>query len=134
MRKKTKDARPTVGAAGRAVENGPVSQTAHASTHDFTTSPAERQSFRIADLLLPGAENAIPRRDLMALTGCTDRELRRQIEAERRLGPPILSDCIGGYFLPGSQPERDRCVRSLRRRAKEIEATAAAIERGGDGA
>lgn len=132
MRKKAKDARPTVGAAGRAVENGPVYQTAHVSTHDSTTDGTERQPPRVSALLHPGAENAVPRRDLMALTGLSDRELRRQIEAERRWGIPILSDCVGGYFLPGSQPEKDRCVRSLRRRAKEIEATATAIERGGD--
>lgn len=129
---RTEKDRSTVGAVERSVENGTACKTAHASTKNDTTSPAERQSFQVAGLLHPGAENAIPRRDLMALTGCTDRELRRMIEAERRLGVPILSDCIGGYFLPGSQPEKDRCVRSLRRRAKEIEATATAIERGGD--
>lgn len=128
MRKKTKNARPTVGAAGRAVENGTASQTSHASTHDSTTDGTERQPLRIADLLLPGAENAVPRRDLMALTGCTDRELRRQIESERRQGIPILSDCLHGYFLPGDEAERDRCVKSLRRRAGEIIETAAAIE------
>lgn len=115
-----------------AVENGPVSQTAHVSTSEHTTSPAERQTFRIADLLHPGAENAIPRRDLMTLTGFSDRELRLRIEAERRQGIPILSDCIHGYFLPGNSAERERYVRSLRRRAGEIMETATAIERGGD--
>ncbi len=114
----------------RAVENGTASQTAHVSTNDFNTSPAERQPFRIADLLHPGAENAIPRRDLMAMTGCRDRELRRLIEAERRQGVPILSDNQHGYFLPETQVERKKCVASLRRRAAEIMETAAAIERG----
>ena len=123
---------PTVGAAGQAVENGTASQTAHASTTEFTTPPAERQPFRIADFLHLGAESAISRRDLMALTGLPDRELRRMIEAERRQGCPILSDNIRGYFLPGDEAERDRCVRSLRSRAAEIMETAAAIERGGD--
>lgn len=132
MRKKTKDARPTVGAAGRAVENGPVSQTAHASTRDFTTSPAERQPPRIADLLHPGAENAIPRRDLMALTGCTDRELRLLIQAERRQGCPILSDNAHGYWLSDSPAEIKRFSRSMRRRAAEIRLTAMRVERGGD--
>lgn len=117
-----------------AVENGPVSQTAHASAHNSTTPAAERQPFWIADLLHSGAENAISRRDLMAMTNLTDRELRRQIEAERRRGCPILSDNAHGYFLPGDSTERDRCVRSLRRRAEEIMETADAIERGGDGA
>ena len=117
----------------RAVENGTASQTAHASTIEFTTPPAERQPFRIADFLHPGAESAISRRDLMDLTGMSDRELRRLIEAERRQGIPILSDNQHGYFLPGDSAERDRCVRSLRSRAAEIQRTADAIERGGDG-
>lgn len=112
-----------------AVENGRVCETVQSPTSEYTTSPAENQPFRIADLLHPGAGNAISRRDLMALTGLSDRDLRLMIEAERRQGIPILSDNIHGYFLPVDSAERDRCVRSLRRRAKEIEATAAAIER-----
>lgn len=111
-----------------AVENGTARKTAHVSTYEFTTPAAGRQIGLIADLLLCGSENAISRRDLMALTGYKDRELRLLIEAERRQGIPILSDCIGGYFLPASEEERQRCVRSLRRRAKEIEDTATAIE------
>ncbi len=121
-------ARPGIAVPGRAVENGRVCKTVQSPTSEHTTSPAERQSFRIADLLHSGAENAIPRRDLMALIGLSDRELRLMIEAERRQGIPILSDNIHGYFLPVDSAERDRCVRSLRRRAKEIEATARAIE------
>lgn len=121
-------ARPGIAVPGRAVETGTPAKMATTSTEDFTTPAAERQSFRIADLLHPGAKNAISRRDLMALTGLSDRELRLMIETERRRGIPILSDNIHGYFLPGDSAERDRCVRSLRRRAKEIEATAAAIE------
>ncbi|MDE7261137.1 MAG: hypothetical protein K2N78_03615 [Oscillospiraceae bacterium] len=124
---------PTVGAAGQAMKNGTASQTAHASTTEFTTPPAERQQFRIADFLHHGAESAIARRDLMALTGLPDRDLRRLIEAERRQGIPILSDNARGYFLPGDQAERDRGVRSLRSRAAEIMETADAIEQGGDG-
>ena len=112
-----------------AVENVRVCKTVQSPTSEHTTSPAENQPFRIADLLHPGAENAISRRDLMVMTGLSDRELRLMIETERRQGVPILSDNIHGYFLPGNSAERDRCVRSLRRRAKEIEATAAAIER-----
>ena len=111
-----------------AVENGRVCKTVQSPTSEHTTSPAENQPFRIADLLHPGAGNAIPRRDLIALTGLSDRELRQMIAAERRKGTPILSDNIRGYFLPGDSAERDRCVRSLRRRAGEIMETAAAIE------
>ena len=110
------------------MENGRVCKTVQPSISKHTTSPAENQPFRIADLLHPGAENAISRRDLMALTGLSDRELRLMIESEQRQGIPILSDNIHGYFLPGDSAERDRCVRSLRRRAGEIMETAAAIE------
>ena len=128
MNQGKKNACPTVGAVRQAVENGTTSQMAHVSTKDSTISAAGRQPFRVADLLLHGAENAIPRRDLMALTGMSDRELRLKIEVERRQGCPILSDNIHGYFLPGDKSERDRCVKSLRRRAGEIMETAAAIE------
>ena len=121
-------ARPGIAVPGRAVENGTASQTSHASANHSTISPTSRQPFRIADLLSPGAESAISRRDLMAMTGLSDRELRLIIEAERRQGIPILSDNAHGYFLPGNSAERDRCVRSLRRRAGEIEATAVASE------
>ena len=125
----TKKARPSVAAPGQAVENGRVCETVQPSTHDSTTPAAEGQTFHVADFLRPGAENAMFRRDLMAMTGLRDRELRLMIEAERRQGIPILSDNIHGYFLPETQAERDRCVRSLRRRAVEIMTTAAAIER-----
>ncbi|MCI8656242.1 MAG: hypothetical protein HFF72_02230 [Oscillospiraceae bacterium] len=125
----TRKTRPGIAVPGRAVENGTASQTSHASANHSTIFPTSRQPFRIADLLHPGAENAISRRDLMVMTGLSDRDLRLMIEAERRQGIPILSDNIHGYFLPVDSAERDRCVRSLRRRAKEIEATAAAIER-----
>ena len=84
-----------------AVGTEAASRQTTTSTNDSTTSPAERQSFRIADLLHPGAKNAIPRRDLMALAGLSDRELRLMIETERRRGIPILSDNICGYSFRG---------------------------------
>ena len=84
-----------------AVENGRVCKTVQSPTSEHTTSPAENQPFRIADLLHPGAKNAIPRRDMMALTGLSDRGLRLMIETERRRGIPILSDNICGYSFRG---------------------------------
>lgn len=117
-----------------AVENGTASQTPHASTKNDTTPTAERQPPRIADLLHPGAENAVSRRDLIALTGLSDRELRRQIERERRAGASILSDNQHGYWLSDSPAEIKRFSRSMRRRAAEIRLTAMRVERGGDGA
>ena len=129
-----KKARPSVGAPGQAVENGRVCETVQPSTHDFTTPAAEGQTFHVADFLRPGAENAMFRRDLMAMTGLRDRELRLMIEAERRQGIPILSDNIHGYWLSDDSAEIKKFSRSMKRRAAEIRLTAMRVERGGDGA
>lgn len=80
----------------------------------------------IADLLLPGRENAIPRREL------DGRTVRLMIERERREGRPILADNATGYYLPATEHERAACVRSMRHRAGEILRTAQAIEGGGN--
>ena len=76
----------------------------------------------IADLLLPGRENAIPRREL------DGRTVRLMIERERREGSPILADNATGYYLPATEHERAACVRSMRHRAGEIMKSAQAIE------
>lgn len=126
---KTVKTRVSAATPTRAVETEAPCKMTAASTTNYTRSAADSQTFRIADLLSPGAESAIPRRDLMALTGLRDRELRRQIEVERRQGVPILSDNINGYYLPGSDLERAECVKSMRHRSAEIARTAAAIEK-----
>lgn len=126
---KTKNARPGTAIPGRAVESGRVCETVQPSTSEHTTSPAENQPFRVSGLLHPGAENAIPRRDLMVLSGCTDRELRRLIETERRQGIPILSDNQHGYWLSDSPAEIRKFSRSMRRRAAEIRLTAMCVEK-----
>lgn len=95
----------------------------------FTTNSVERQPGFIESLLLCGAENAIPRRDLINLTGFPDRELRRLIELERRDGAPILSDNQRGYFLPADVEEVRRFVRSMRHRAAQIRLTALHVEK-----
>lgn len=84
---------------------------------------------RIVDLLSQGQENAVPLRQLMVLTGADGRTIREKIAAERLGGVPILSNNSTGYFLPGNKGERDRFVRSMRHRAKEIERVAEAIEK-----
>lgn len=86
---------------------------------------------RIADLLGHGQMTAVPLRHLVAVTGLDGRMVRKQIEAERRKGVPILSDNSSGYYLPGDDTEIAVCVSSLRRRAQEILRTAAALEVGG---
>lgn len=132
----TKTAKTSPGTAipGLAVENGPVSQTAHVSTSEHTTSPAERQPLRISDLLLHGQGNALPMRHLKELTGMDSRTIRLMIQQERLSGTPICANNKTGYYLPGSDQERSECVKSMRHRSAEIARTADAIERGGDGA
>lgn len=82
-----KSARPAGGTAERAEETGSASRADTTSNHDSTTSIPRAQA-KIADLLLPGRENAIPRR-------------------ERREGRPILAD----NAIPATEHERAACVR-----------------------
>lgn len=87
----------------------------------------EARQFEIAELLGHGPENGLHLSDLVRLTGWTEREVRRIIQAERLLGVPILSNCKDGYFLPETEADRAACVRSLRGRAQEILSVADAI-------
>lgn len=83
---------------------------------------------RIADLLSHGQENAVPLQHLVALTNTDGRTVRAKIAAERLAGVPILSDNTSGYFLPANNGEKERFIRSMRHRAKEIERAAEAVE------
>lgn len=125
----TKRAAPVLQHQDGQVENGTERKTAHASTQNDTTFRGGGQ-IQIADLLLCGQENAVSLRHLEQITGFPNRYLRRRIQEERLSGIPILSDNVSGYYLPANDQERRRFVRSMRSRAKEIEATAAAVERG----
>lgn len=82
----------------------------------------------IYELLHIGTENGVTLRDLENLTKQDSRTIRKQIEAERRMGVPILADCKSGYFLSDNEGEKARCVKQMRGRAKEIMRTAEAIE------
>lgn len=67
----------------------------------------------IYDLLPVGAENAVSRRQLSAITGIPDRQLRRKIAAERIAGSLILSSTAevgGGYYRPSNTQELRRWV------------------------
>ncbi len=77
----------------------------------------------IYDILPTGEENAISRRDLMRITGYTDRQLRKQIADERRAGALILSstDCKnGGYFRheAGNAAELRHFINSMSHRGR----------------
>ncbi len=116
--------RPGVAAPGRQMELEGFGETT-VSMHHHTTDLG-----LIASLLQQGRKNAVNVRYLEAMTGMKNRDVRLLIEKERRGGTPILSDNASGYYLPATPEEIARCVRSMRHRAKEIERTADAIERG----
>ena len=77
---------------------------------------------------MEGAGNGLHLQDLVRLTGEDQRTVRRMIHEERRQGVPILSNNRDGYFLPSGDIEWEACIKSLRHRAQEILAVAAAIE------
>ncbi len=93
------------------------------STDNHNTKPGP-----ISRLLGRGQENAVSLRQLEALTGHDGRTVRLMIHRERLNGIPILADNQSGYYLPASTEEKERCVRSMRHRAKEIWITANHIE------
>lgn len=95
-------------------------------TKDFITNAGK--VLHIFDLLHPGAENGIKLSELAALTNQDEREVRRRIQAERKGGKLILSDCLHGYFLPASEQEARRFIRSMSGRAAEIAAVARSAE------
>ncbi len=117
MTTEAKKARPDGGASGRATGCDRAGQQ---SQQQYTTGQAQKTS--IYDLLPIGAENAVSRRELSALTGIEDRQLRRQIAEERRAGVLILSssESNGGYYRAASREELQRYVRSMQSRSREI--------------
>lgn len=124
--KDTKKSRPGDCSTRTAAEQGQASRQGHASTKNDTTSGGGGQ-IQISDFLNHGQEAAVPLRYLRQLTGLPGRDIRRRIEAARIAGDPILSD-EHGYFLAENQQEITRFAGSMRRRAKRIEAVAAAVE------
>lgn len=82
----------------------------------------------ISSLLMHGCENGLHLSELVQITGWTEREVRRQIQFERKAGHLILSDCEHGYFLPGEISEVRRFIRSMSRRSSEIAAISRAAE------
>ena len=117
------NARPTVGAAGQAAENNAGCKIPQ---DDYTTGTGP-----ISRLLSHGRENAIPLRHITAMTTLDGRAVRAMIAAERLAGVPILSDNSTGYYLPGNAAEKERFIRSMKHRAKEIKRAAEAIEKSG---
>lgn len=122
-----KESRP--GDCGTRTADGTAAYGRAAVPDIHSTTAAEGRQIQIKDYLLRGAENAVPRHHLRQLTHLSDRELRRRIQEERLLGTPILSsNDAGGYYLPENRAELEHFVRSMRSRAREVEAVAAAVE------
>ena len=74
----------------------------------------------IFDLLHEGSENGMTLAELVRLAGEDERLIRRRIQAERKAGKLILSDNKSGYFLPASEHEVRRFIRSMSNRSREI--------------
>lgn len=103
-------------------------------SHDnYTLEASENQDLfaggNILDLIPVGAENAVSRRDLCAITGLEDRALRQLVHKERKAGHQILTNMeSGGYYRPEHSQDTVRFIRSMRRRAAETLAVADAVE------
>ena len=123
-----KEAHPDTAMSERAKEPGQASRRDHVSKSQSTTAPPPPQSVKIADFLSHGAENGVTLRHLEKLADLPGREVRRQIERERRAGALIISDNQHGYFLTDDPAEAQRFARSMQHRAREILRTARAIE------
>ena len=99
------------------------------SISNFTTDGASRQPGFIESRLLFGPENGQTVTDLERLTDLPGREIRRQIERERRAGALIISDNAHGYYLTDDPSEAQRFARSMLHRSREIARTARAVEK-----
>ena len=84
----------------------------------------------ILSFLRSGAENAMPLRDLRNTTGIDGRTIRLAIREARLRGVPVVSDNESGYWISNSPDEIRRFANSMRHRAREIAAVAAAVESG----
>ena len=84
--------------------------------------------YLVSDLLHEGSENGVTLAELVQLTGEDARSIRRRIQTERKAGNLILTDNKSGYFLPASEYEVRRFIRSMSNRAREITVVAQVAE------
>ena len=73
----------------------------------------------------------MPMKHIRQMVDLPGREIRKQIQAERLQHIPILANNRTGYYLAGTELERERFVRSMKHRAVEIIRVANAIEKSG---
>ena len=127
MQENSKIARSAGGAAKQAAGCDRGGQQSHTQ---YNTTHGERAS--VYDLLPPGAEYAISRRQLSTITGLPDRRLRRQIAEERRSGLLILSSTAevgGGYFRAANVAELRRWVAMMQSHISAVLAVTRAAQK-----
>lgn len=120
-----KKARPDADTSGQAMREHTLESVNSQKQYNF---PGGGGQGSISSLLMHGCENGLHLSELVQITGWTEREVRRQIQFERKAGHLILSDCEHGYFLPGEISEVRRFIRSMSNRSREIAAISCAAE------
>lgn len=124
---KRKSAAPVLAHRERQTETGTYGR-ASTSIYQNTTQRTGRQPGKIERLLSHGAENAVPLKHLVKLTGQPARQVRLMIQTERLRGVPILADNQNGYYLPETQEDVEMFYRSMLHRAAEITRVATAVK------
>ena len=98
------------------------------NSRNQSTTAADGGQGVVSSFLMSGCENGLHLSELVQLTGWTEREIRRVIQQERKAGKLILSDNKSGYFLPASEHEVRRFIRSMSNRSREIAEVSRAAE------
>lgn len=97
-----------VAATEQACSKAATRQKSAPHNPNFNAQAANRQDWKIAENLGRGERAAMTAAELVPIFNCASRrELRRQIERERRSGALILASGRG-YFLPSNDPEQAR--------------------------
>ena len=86
---------------------------------------------QVADVLGVGEENALRMEEIRRIIDGDARSIRLEIERERRMGVAICSNNKTGYYLAATRQEIETFCRSMRRRAAEIQKTAALVHLAG---
>lgn len=73
---------------------------------------------RILSLIGTGWGQGVHVRDICRATELNDREARKAIEAIRRAGVVVCTDCLHGYYFPETLEELGQYVRQEERRGR----------------
>ena len=86
---------------------------------------------QLIDAIPQGRENAVTRAELLALTGLSDRGLRRELHDLRLSGELICSSTTppGGFWRPDDEGELRAFLTSMTNRGKNTLAAASATRR-----